>query len=97
MVGNVGSVAPNFNFPDVARRLGAGEFDRQKPVLHGSPNDIHAFCEHESALELAGGNAAVQKSCTRLVVLLAPNNELTVLHGNFQIIPGKPRNGQNDP
>src|SRR6476646_6420900 len=84
-----------FSSPSVVFRYGdrlcdplgfrADKIDRQEPVLQFGTHNFHAASQHERALELPRGNAAVE-ILTRLVVLLAAaDDELVLLSRHIEL------------
>src|ERR1051325_7965219 len=59
--------------------------------------NLHAVRQHKCALELPGGNAAVQKLSTLDILLPSPDDELFLLDSHLQLLRGKSRDGQCDP
>ena len=54
------------------------EVDRQQAVVESRPDHLDAVGQHESALELTGGDAAVKVDAIRIVGLLAPHRQLVL-------------------
>src|SRR5690606_28121998 len=74
--------------------LGPVEIDGKKSVLQARARHAHAFGKHEAALELARGDAAVQKVALGLVGLAAAHEELVLLGGDVEVAFGEPRDGK---
>src|SRR5580692_11499319 len=54
-------------------RLGPGQIDRQQPVLQVRTQYMHPLCQHEGALEVACGDAAMDVLPGLVVLLTAPD------------------------
>src|SRR5690349_11477750 len=78
-------------------RFGPGKIDRQQPVLQIRTQHLHAFREHEGALEVARRNAAMDVLPGLIVLLTAPDHELVFLNGYIELVTGKSRHRQRDP
>src|SRR5262245_17393344 len=78
-------------------RLRPGQIDRQQPILQVRAQHLHAFRQHEGALELARGDAAVEILAGLVVVLSAADDELVFLDGHIELIAGETRDRQRDP
>src|SRR5215475_6310707 len=77
-------------------RFGPGKIDGQQPVLQIRAQHLHPLRQHEGALEVARGDAAMDV-LTGLVVLLAtPDHELVFLNGYIKLVAGKTRHRQRD-
>src|ERR1700748_1441200 len=73
------TIIPSFLFrdldrPDDARRLRPGHVDGQQTVLQVGFLHLHAVRQHESALKLTGGNAAMQVVPALVVLLASPDD-----------------------
>src|SRR5579883_3045960 len=79
-----------------ALRLGTREVNRQQPVFQIGAQHLHSVRQHECALELTGGNSAVQIVTRLLVVLPAANHELTFFNCNIELFAGEPGNRERD-
>src|SRR3954447_12082461 len=77
-------------------RLRPGKVDRQQPVFQIRAQYLHAFCQHETALEVARGYAAMDVLPGLVVLLTTADHELVFLSGNIELIAGKSRNRQRD-
>src|SRR6476620_9989965 len=77
-------------------RLWPGEVDRQQPVLQIRAQDMHPLRQHEGALEVARGDAAMDVLPGLVDLLTAPDHELVFLNGYIELIAGKSRNRQRD-
>src|SRR5579864_349410 len=71
--------------------LRAHQVDRQQSVLQIRPQYLHAVRQHESALELAGGDAAVDVLPAFVVVLPAADDELALLYADIELVAGETR------
>src|ERR1700760_701596 len=78
-------------------RLGPGQIDRQQPVLQIRPQHMHPLRQHEGALEVARGNAAMDVLPGLVVLLTTPDHELVFLNGYIELVAGKSRHRQRDP
>src|ERR1700760_2213700 len=78
-------------------RLGPGQIDRQQPVLQIRPQHMHPLRQHEGALEVARGNAAMDVLPGLVVLLTTPDHELVFLNGYIELITGKSRHPPRDP
>ena len=82
---------------DANLRQGPLQFHMQKAVIQPGTFDIYAFCQHKGALELAGGDAAMQENPTLRIILLSPaDDQLIVFLRDLQIIHGKPGHRQRN-
>src|SRR5438477_7045746 len=82
---------------DLARsalRLRPHQVDVEQAVVEPGVLHLDAFGQHESALELACGNAAMQVNALALVLLLATHDELVVLQKDVEIIERESRHRQ---
>src|ERR1700730_4314691 len=77
-------------------RLRPGEVDRQQPVLQIRAQHLHPLRQHESALEVARGNAAMDVLTGLVVLLAATDHELVFLNGYIELVTGKSRHRQRD-
>src|SRR5438445_11566213 len=77
-------------------RLRPGEIDRQQPVLQIRAEHLHPLRQHESALEVSRGHAAMDVLPGLVVLLPAPDHELVFLNGYIELITGKSRDRQCD-
>src|SRR3954470_20725844 len=78
-------------------RLRPGEIDRQQPVFQVRAQHLHPLRQHEGALEVARGDAAMDVLPGLVVVLAAPDHELVFLNGYIELVAGEPRHRQRDP
>src|ERR1700687_5404760 len=78
-------------------RLRPGEVDGQQPVLQIRAQHLHPLRQHEGALEVARGDAAMDGLPGLVVLLPAPDHELVFLNGYIEVTAGKPRHRQRDP
>src|SRR6478609_11647935 len=77
-------------------RLWPGEVDRQQPVLQIRTQHLHPLCQHEGALEVARGDAAMDILPGLVVLLAAPDYELVFLNGHIELVTGKTRHRERD-
>src|SRR3989442_15811945 len=77
-------------------RLRPGEVDRQQPVFQIRAQHMHPLRQHESALEVACGDAAMDVLPGLVVLLAAPDHELVFLNGDIELVAGKTRPRQRD-
>src|SRR4030081_2641658 len=77
-------------------RLGPGKLDRQQPVLQIRAQHMHPLRQHEGALEVARGDAAMDVLPGLVVLLAAPDHELVFLNGYIELVAGKSRHRQCD-
>src|SRR5258705_8147250 len=77
-------------------RFRPGEVDRQQPVFQIRAQHMHPLRQHESALEVARGDAAMDVLPSLVVLLAAPDDELVFLNGHIELVPGKPGDRQRD-
>jgi hypothetical protein len=77
-------------------RLGPGEIDRQQTMPEIRTCNFHAFCQHEDALELASGDAAMEVLAGLVVLLPPPDHELTFLDGDIELVAGETCDSQRD-
>src|SRR6476646_9414044 len=75
-------------------RLRPGEIDRQQPVFQIRAQHLHPLCQHEGALEVARGDAAMDVLPGLVVLLAAPDHELVFLNGHIELVAGKASHGQ---
>src|SRR5580693_7578357 len=71
--------------------LRAHQVDRQQSILQVRPQYLHAVRQHESALELARGNAAVDVLPAFVVLLPAADDELALLYADIELVAGETR------
>src|SRR5580700_8423458 len=74
-----------------ALRLRAHQVDRQQSVLQIRPQYLHAIRQHEGALELARGYAAVDVLPAFVVLLPAADDELALLYADIELVAGETR------
>src|SRR3954467_5533747 len=77
-------------------RFRPGEVDRQQPVFQVRAQYVHPLCQHEGALEVARGDAAMDVLPGLVVLLAAPDHELVFLNGHIELVTGKPGDRQRD-
>ena len=68
----------------------------QQPVVEPGAAHLDALGQHEGALELPRGNAAMQVDVLAFLDLLAANDELVVLDGDRQIAHPEAGDRQRD-
>src|SRR5262249_41281134 len=73
-----------------------GKIDRQQPVLQIRAQHLHPLRQHESALEVARGDAAMDVLPGLVVLLATPDHELVFLNGYIELVTGKSRHRQRD-
>src|SRR5215467_6135559 len=78
-------------------RLRPGKVDRQQPVFQIRAQHQHPLRQHESALEVARGDAAMDVLPGLVVLLAAPDHELVFLSGHIELVAGKTRHCERDP
>src|ERR1700730_3019123 len=71
--------------------LRAHQVDRQQSVLQIRPQYLHPVRQHEGALELARGDAAVDVLPAFVVLLPAADDELALLYADIELIAGENR------
>src|SRR5580700_3690990 len=72
-----------------ALELRAHQVDRQQSVLQVRPQYLHAVRQHEGALELARGDAAVDVLAAFVVLLPAADDELALLYADIELVAGE--------
>src|SRR5438132_2074513 len=77
-------------------RFRPGQVDRQQPVFQIRAQHLHPLRQHEGALEVARGDAAMDVLPGLVVLLAAPDDELIFLSGYIELVTGKPRHRQRD-
>src|SRR5947199_1242756 len=77
-------------------RLRPGEIDRQQPVLQIRAQNMHPLRQHEGALEVTRGDAAMDVLPGLVVLLAASNHELIFLNCYIELIAGKSFHRQRD-
>src|SRR3954471_15019287 len=78
-------------------RLRPGKVDRQQPVFQIRAQHMHPLRQHESALEVACGDAAMDVLPGLVVMLAAPDHELVFLNGYIELVAGETGHRQRDP
>src|SRR6266576_2845805 len=73
-----------------------GKVDRQQPVFQIRAQHLHPLRQHEGALEVARGDAAMDVLPSLVVLLAAPDDELVFLNGHIELVTGKTRHRQRD-
>src|SRR5580692_3300143 len=71
--------------------LRAHQVDRQQSVFQIRPQYLHAVRQHEGALELARGDAAVDVLPAFVVLLPAADDELALLYADIELVAGEAR------
>src|ERR1700739_5112996 len=69
-------------------RLGPGQIDRQQPVLQIRTQHMHPLRQHEGALEVARGDAAMDVLPGLFFLLAAADDELVFLNGHIAVVAG---------
>src|SRR5256884_1810295 len=77
-------------------RLRPGKVDGQQPVFQIRAQHMHPFRQHEGALEVARGDAAMDVLPGLVVLLAAPDHELVFLNGHIELVAGKSRHRERD-
>ncbi len=77
-------------------RLRPGQIDRQQPVFQVRAQHLHPLRQHEGALEVARGDAAMDVLPGLVVMLAAPDHELVFLNGYIELVAGKTSHRQRD-
>src|SRR6476660_4848055 len=77
-------------------RFRPGEVDRQQPVFQVRAQHLHPLRQHEGALEVARGDAAMDILPGLVVLLSAADHELVFLNGYIELVAGKSRHRQGD-
>src|SRR5256884_6497460 len=77
-------------------RLRPGEVDRQQPVFQIRAQHMHPLCQHEGALEVACGDAAMDVLPGLVLLLAATDHELVFLNGHIELVAGKSSDRQRD-
>src|SRR5215217_2396181 len=78
-------------------RFRPGKVDRQQPVLQIRAQHLHPLRQHEGALEVARGDAAMDVLPGFVILLAAADDELIFLNGYIELIAGKSGDGERDP
>src|SRR5262245_21188708 len=78
-------------------RFRPGEIDRQQAVSQIGTQYLHAFRQHERALEMARGDTAMDVLPCFVVLLPAADHELIFLSRHIQLIAGEARDSPSDP
>ena len=82
--------------PDARFGLRPHEVDRQQAVVEPRPGHLDAVGQHESALELTGGDAAMQVDAVGVVGLLAPHRQLVLDQLDGEVVGREAGHGQGD-
>ena len=72
------------------------QIDRQQPVFQIGAQHLHAVRQHEGALELARGDAAVEILAALVVLLPSADQQLTFLDADVELIAGEAGDGKRD-
>ena len=72
------------------------QIDGQQTVAQIGAENLDAFGQYEGALELAGGDAAVQVLPRLVVDLAATDEQLVFLDGNVELVAGEAGDGESD-
>src|SRR4051794_9079139 len=78
-------------------RLRPCKVDRQQPVFQVRALYLHPLRQHEGALEVACGNAAMDVLPGLVVLLPAADDKLVFLNGYIELVTGETRHRQRDP
>jgi hypothetical protein len=87
----------NVDLPDQTFGFGPQQVDGKQAVLEFGASDRYAVSQNESPLKLTRGYPPVEIGARLVVGLLAANDQLLVLDGNFELIARKSRYGESDP
>src|SRR5436190_9547983 len=77
-------------------RFRPGKVDRQQPVFQIRAQHLHPLRQHEGALEVARGDAAMDVLPGLVVLLASADHELVFLNRYIKLIAGKSRHRQRD-
>src|SRR6059058_4286450 len=77
-------------------RFRPGQVDRQQPVFQIRAQHLHPLRQHEGALEVACGDAAMDVLPGLVLLLAATDHELVFLNGHIELVTGKACHGQRD-
>src|ERR1700722_568569 len=77
-------------------RFWPGEIDRQQPVFQVRAQHEHPLRQHEGALEVARGDAAMDVLPGLVVLLASADDELIFLSGYIELVTGKSRHRERD-
>src|ERR1700722_10709117 len=77
-------------------RLRPGQIDRQQPVFQVRAQHLHPLRQHEGALEVARGDAAMDVLPGLVVLLAAPNHEPVFLYRYIDFVASKTRHCERD-
>ena len=75
---------------------GPDEVDRQEAVFQIRAHYLHPIRQHESALELARGDPAVEVLTGLIVLLPAADHQLAFLDTHIELIAGETGNSKRD-
>src|SRR5688572_9351749 len=90
-------IVPDIDLAHQPLRLPPDEVDRQQPVAEFGRLDLDAVRQHERALELTGGDAAVEVLAGLVLPLLAADRELLVFQRDLEMLAGEAGNRERDP
>src|ERR1700676_667956 len=76
--------------------LRAHQVDRQQSILQIRPQYLHTIRQHEGALELARGDAAVDVLPAFVVLLPAADDELALLYADIELVAGETRHRERN-
>src|SRR3979411_2371925 len=77
--------------------LRPGQIDRQQPVFQVRAQYLHPLRQHEGALEVARGDAAMDVLPGLVILLAAPVHELVFLNGYIELVTGETCDRERDP
>ena len=86
----------DLDLADLGLDEGTDDLDMEQTIIERGASDLDALGQHEGALELAGGDTAVQIQTLPLLGLLAADDELRVLDLDRQVIHGETGNRQGN-
>src|SRR4051795_10419690 len=77
-------------------RFRPGKVDRQQPVFQIRAQHLHPLRQHEGALEVARGDAAMDVLPGLVVLLPTADDELVFLNGYIELVAGESGDRQRD-
>src|SRR5580698_10480621 len=77
-------------------RLRPGQIDRQQPVFQIRAQHQHPLRQHEGALEVARGDAAMDVLPSLVVLLAAADHQLIFLSSYIELVTREARDRQRD-
>src|SRR5512137_598972 len=86
----------NVDLLDDPLRLRPDEIDREQPVHQIGAEHLHAVGKKKGALELAGGDAAMEEMPLAVLYLPAPDDELIFLERDIELVAGEAGDRQGD-